>query len=97
MDFIEEPSSAKISSTDCKSKSPISRDSDENKRLREFCELYSNKIKIAHINVNSIRNKLDLLSDQVKGNVDILIISEIKIDESIPVYQFEIDGFNTPF
>ena len=38
-----------------------------------------------------------MFSDQVKGNVDILMISETKIDESFPVCQFEIDGFNTPF
>ena len=55
LDFIEEPSSAKIYSTDCKSKSPISRDSDESNSLKEFCELYPNKIKIAHINKNSIK------------------------------------------
>ena len=38
-----------------------------------------------------------MLSDQVKGNVDILMISETKIDESLPVCEFEIDRFNTPF
>ena len=78
MDFIEQSSSVESSSTDCKSKSSISRDSDENKSLRQFCELYPNKIKVAHIIINSIRNKLDLLSNQVKGNVDILMISETK-------------------
>ena len=31
----------------------------------QFCELYPSKLKFAHINVNSMRNKLDLLSDQV--------------------------------
>ena len=97
LDFIEQPSSVESSSLACKSKSPISRDSDENKCLRQFCELYPNKTKIALININYIRNKLDLLSDQVKGNVDILMISETKIDESFPVCQFEIDGFNIPF
>ena len=85
MDFIEEPSSVKTSRADCRPKSPISRDSDENKSLRQFCELYTNKIKIAYININSIRKRLDLLSDQVEGNVDILMISETKIDKSFPV------------
>ena len=72
LNFIEKPSSAENSSTDCKSESPVSRGSDENKSLRQFCKLYPHKHKIAHININSLRNKLDLLSDQVKGNVDIL-------------------------
>ena len=74
--FIEEASSVESSSTNWKSESPISRDSDENKSLKQFCELYPNKLTIAHINRSSIRNKLDLLSDQIKGSVDILMISE---------------------
>ena len=57
----------------------------------QFCELYPNKIKIAHIIIDYKRNKLDLLSDQVKGNGDIFMISETKTDESFPVCQFEID------
>ena len=97
LDFIEEPGSVESSSTDCKSKSPISKRSDENKSLRQYFELYPNEIKIAHISINSIRNKLDLLSDQVKGNIYILMISQTKIDESFLACQFEIDGFHTPF
>ena len=56
-----------------------------------------NKLKTAHININSIRNKLDVLLDQVKGNFDILMISETKFDESFLVCQSKIDGFNTPY
>ena len=56
-----------------------------------------NKLKTTHININSIRNKLDVLLDQVKGNVDILMISETKFDESFLVCQSKIDGFNTPY
>ena len=96
-DFIKESSSVESSTTDCKSISPISKDLDKNKSLRQFCKLYPNKLKITHIIINPIRNKLDLLSDQVKGNVDILMISETKIDKNSPICQFEIDGFNTPF
>ena len=64
--------------------------------MRHF-ELHPNKLKIAHININPRRKKLDLFSDQVKGNADFLMISETKIDESFPVSQFKIDGLNTPF
>ena len=35
--------------------------------------------------------------NQIKGNVDILVISETKLDESFPVGQFKIPGFATPF
>ena len=50
-----------------------------------------NKIIHAHLNINSIRNKFDCLSEEVKGNIDILLISETKIDDSFPVGQFIID------
>ena len=35
--------------------------------------------------------------DQIKGNVDILVKSETKLDESFPVGQFKIRGFTRPF
>ena len=47
------------------------------------------------INLNYIRKKLDLLSDHFKGNDDILMISETKINETFPVSHFKIDVFNT--
>ena len=55
------------------------------------------KIIIAHLNINSIRNKFEMLCEFIKGNVDILLISETKIDESFPTSQFIIPGFSTPF
>ena len=57
----------------------------------------SNKLIFAHININSVRNKLEFLSTQVKGNIDVLMVSEIKIDNSFPVGNFLIDGFSTPY
>ena len=55
----------------------------------------SNKLIFAHININSISNKFEFLSTQVKGNIVVLIVSEIKIDDSFPVGNF--DGFSTPY
>ena len=49
------------------------------------------------MNINSLRNKFDSLADQIKVNVDILVISETKLDESFPVGQFKIPGFAIPF
>ena len=39
------------------------------------------RIIFAHLNINSLRNKFDSLVDQIKGNVDILLISETKLYE----------------
>ena len=55
------------------------------------------QIIFAKLNINSLRNKLDALVDQIKGNVDILVISETKLDESFPEGQFKIPGFTSPF
>ena len=57
----------------------------------------SDKLVFADININSIRNKFEFLSTQVKGNIDVLMVSETKIDNSFPVGNFVIDGFSTPY
>ena len=54
----------------------------------------TNKLVFAHININSLRNKFELIVDQVKGNIDVLIISETKIVHSFPLGNFLIGGFS---
>ena len=56
-----------------------------------------NKLIIAHLNINSLRNKFEFLVEFIRGKVDILMISETKIDESFPLGQFNVNGFNAPF
>ena len=56
-----------------------------------------NRVIISQININSIRNKIELLSEAVLGNIDILMVSETKIDMSLPTSQFVIQGFAAPF
>ena len=36
-----------------------------------------------------------MLSDQIKSNIDVLLVSETKIDYSFPNGNFLIDGFRT--
>ena len=38
-----------------------------------------------------------MLSDQIKGNIDVLLVSETKIDDSFPIRNLFIDGFSTPY
>ena len=54
-------------------------------------------IIVAHLNINSLRNKFDFLAEMVIGNVDILIIGETKLDSSFPKSLFKIDGFKKPY
>ena len=53
-----------------------------------------NKLIIAHLNINSIINKFDLLVDKIKENIEILMISEAKLDNSFPTGPLLIKGFN---
>ena len=53
------------------------------------------KLNFAHVNINSIRNKFD--ADIIKDNIDILMISETKVDDSFLDGQFFLDGFETQF
>ena len=55
------------------------------------------KLFSSHLNINSTRNKFELLAMQVKGKVDIFMISETKINESFPKENFLIEEFSTPY
>ena len=57
----------------------------------------ANGIILSHLNINSIRNKIGMLLDLVTGKVDILLISETKIDASFPSPQFLIPAFTEPY
>ena len=55
------------------------------------------RLIFAHLNINSVRNKFSLLSDIIKSNIDILMISETKFDPSFPSGQFQIHGYSEPY
>ena len=55
----------------------------------------SSRLIVAQLNINSLRNKFHFFSQMVKDNVDILLISETKIDSSFPTAQFNMNGFTT--
>ena len=53
-------------------------------------------ISIAYLNINSIRNKIELLKPTILETVDILVIAETKLDNTFATNQFTINGFNPP-
>ena len=53
-------------------------------------------IIFSYININSIQNKFDNLCDLISKNVDILSVTENKLDPSFPNSQFLIPGFHEP-
>ena len=56
-----------------------------------------NRPIIGQLNINSIRNKFHFLESEASKHLDILLISETKIDESFPSAQFLLDGFSRPY
>ena len=52
---------------------------------------------IAQLNINLMRNKSQFLEKDVCANLDILLISETKLDDSFPSAQFLLDGFSKPY
>ena len=52
-----------------------------------------NKLIIGHLNINSIRRKFEALKAFVKNNLDILVVSETKLDHTFPFNQFCMEGY----
>ena len=52
---------------------------------------------IGHININSIKNKFEILKSMLSEVLDVLMITETKLNDSFPEQQFHIEGFNIPF
>ena len=72
-------------------------DNDPYKTLKSIRVANVNRLIIGQLNINSLRNKFEALKLIVRGNLDILIITESKLDETFPVNQFVIDGFSPSF
>ena len=52
--------------------------------------LHSNlpqQIIIGHLNINSIRNKFDIIKPMILDDTDVFMVTEIKLDDSFPVSQ----------
>ena len=65
--------------------------------LNDVREKNINRPIIGQLNINSIRNKFHFLESEASKHLDILLISEIKIDESFPSAQFLLDRFSRPY
>ena len=68
----------------------------ETNHLKSLRKSNLNRLIFAHLNISSIRNKFEFLVKDLASNVDLLMISETKIDNSFPNGQFLIKGFCKP-
>ena len=80
-----------------KNKNSLSESADSFKMLRNIRTNNINRLVIGQLNINSIRNKFEALKSIVSGNLDILVVTESKLDISFPVGQFYIEGYSPPF
>ena len=64
--------------------------------LKNLRKKNMHKTVVGKININSMRNKFDHLMEAVSGNIDILLITETKIDSTFLVNQFYLNGYNVP-
>ena len=58
------------------------------KVLSNIHQKNSNRLIIAQLNINSIRNKISSLANMIENNIDIFLILETKIDFSFSTAQF---------
>ena len=65
--------------------------------LHEIMLKNPNRLIFAHNNINSLRNKFEMLQEVIGNNIDVLLISETKLDASFPSSQFILDGFTPPY
>ena len=71
--------------------------SDSNTLLNKIKVQNTNRIVIGHININFLEKKFEPLVSQVKDKIDILLVTETKLDSSFPTNQFRIDGYADPY
>ena len=48
---------------------------------------------MGHLNINSLRNKFELIKEAFFNNIDVFFLSETKLDETFPNSQFQIEGY----
>ena len=58
---------------------------------------YFDRLIIGNLNINSLSSKFDQLKLLIQGKIDILIITETKLDDGFPTEQFTISGYSKPY
>ena len=90
-------------SGDCISKSQnsneIRKEVKNGKDHDAFCLLrkqpldYPKNVIFEHLNINSLRNKFESISELIKENFEIFLINETKLDASFPSNRFAMSGY----
>ena len=65
-------------------------------QLKNLKETHRDRPVIAQLNINFLYPKFHPLMDMVKESVDVLMVSETKLDDTFTTAQFHIEGFQEP-
>ena len=65
--------------------------------LKSLRASYPNNIIIGHLNINSLRNKFEILSSLIADTFNIFMLSETKLEDTFTSAQFSIKGFSVPY
>ena len=74
----------------------FSEETPKNSALNEIRKKDPNCIIIAHLNNSSIRNKFEMLQKLIGNNIDILLISATKLENTFSLSRFILKGFTPP-
>ena len=79
----------------------LDEDLSNNKNIKNNKEILNmlyvkSKSRLIFAHINSIRNKFEDLKLLIQDNVDILVVTETKLDDTFTSAQFYMEGFKTP-
>ena len=72
----------------------INEDGDVYSNIKEIRTQCLDKILIGQLNINSLGYKFEMLGDIVVGNLDILLVSQSKLDDTFTSSNFRFSGFS---
>ena len=64
--------------------------------LKVMKENSHNKIIVGQLNISSLRNKFEALQYIINRNLDIILLSETKLDDSFPSARFMLKNYGIP-
>ena len=83
--------------TDQSEKKSINTAPNSLSKIKELRIGNANKVIIGNLNINSIRNKFEQLKETVLKYIDILVVTETKLDETFLESLFLMDGFSKSY
>ena len=83
--------------TDQSEKKSVNTTPNSLSKIKEIRIGNANKVIIDNLNINSIRNKFEQSRETVLKYIDILVVTETKLDETFLESLFLMDGFSNPY